>query len=173
MAGGISIVRTGGERIMQRLQRIVDAARDPSPALAAVGNVLLTNVQLGFRTSTDPYGEAWEAITHRTGKPLRDTGLLRDAWFSRVEGDEVVLTNNRRVSWRGRTWSLAAIHQYGATITPRDVGGKLKYQIHGEWVESEISVIPPRPMIPTAGLPEEWELDVLDVLDRYFLGGEA
>jgi len=40
----------------------------------------LALVAQGFRSQTDPYGNAWENLKERKGKILQDTGRLRVSW---------------------------------------------------------------------------------------------
>lgn len=66
-----------------------------------------------FQTSTDPYGHPWEPLASRMGKPLLDTGAhLRGSLHAKVTavGFEV-----------STPFIGAAVHQYGATIRPRNV----------------------------------------------------
>ena len=86
----------------------------------------MTQLQLGFRASRDPYGTAWPALQRRQGNPLLDTGRLRNS-FARgglsARGFAV-----------GTNVVYAATHQFGRGIKPgkRGKGGR----------------IPARPMMP-------------------------
>lgn len=65
----------------------------------------------GFRSSRDPYGRPWPALTSRNGRPLLDTGAhLRASLAPRVSADGFVI----QTAFPG-----AAVHQYGAVIKPK------------------------------------------------------
>lgn len=65
--------------------------------------------------------------------------------------------------------SIAAVHQFGATIRPvaspflvfKPKG--FKHPIFARQV-----TISARPFLPTEGLPEEWEADILAMLKEHF-----
>jgi len=40
----------------------------------------VSEIQKGFRASRDPYGNAWAPLKHRQGKPLLDSGRLRNSY---------------------------------------------------------------------------------------------
>lgn len=61
-------------------------------------------VQMGFRTSTDPYGNAWAALKHRKGKPLLDTARLRSSFSAHSDMSGFVV---------GTNVTYAKFHQYG------------------------------------------------------------
>ena len=65
-------------------------------ALAGKQAGLLAKVRLGFRISTDPYGQKWEPIQPRwrnrrrvPGQPLLDTGRLRDSIRGATTGNSM------------------------------------------------------------------------------------
>lgn len=67
----------------------------------------LTQLQLGFRQSRDPYGKAWPPPEHRSGKPLLDTGRMRNSFTIEITFNGFKL---------GTKVIYAPVHQYGATI---------------------------------------------------------
>ena len=129
---------------------------DLAPAYEEIGQDMVSLVRLGFRLSQDPYGDKWEPIKIRKGKPLEDTGHLRQSFHADVENQSVVI---------GTNVPYASVHQYGATIKP--VAKKmLAWQIKDIWFFAKQSVIPARPMIPNEdqGLPDSWSESVVDIL---------
>lgn len=48
--------------------------------LDEIGARFIARVRLGFRTSTDPYGNEWDQLKVREGQPLRDTGRLEKSF---------------------------------------------------------------------------------------------
>lgn len=114
-----------------------------------LGAEALAQVQLGFRESRDPYGNAWAPPVLRPGgKPLLDTGRLRNSFSSqpRPGGFEI-----------GTNAIYAATHQNGATIVPRK-GKFLKFRAgrRGPWVQRKKVTIPRRQMVPERELGAIW-----------------
>ena len=126
-------------------------------------------VLMGFRTSTDPYGTPWAAITHRSGQPLRHTGRLRNSIpaSSRSGEDYVEL---------GTNVEYAPIHQFGKTGTmPVPAHKRRITQAFGKPIAPKtIDVkahtrkvnIKARPFFPDKGLPEPWRQDALTAITR-------
>jgi phage gpG-like protein len=116
-----------------------------------VGAAMLAELQLGFRSSTDPYGNPWAPLKLRTGgKPLLDTGRLRSS-FSYQPSRSVV-----RI---GTNFIGARVHQYGATITPKNgrflvFRGKKQTRRRSftPWIFATKVVIPRRQMVPEGSL---------------------
>jgi phage gpG-like protein len=70
----------------------------------------LTQLQLGFRESRDPYGEGWKPPRWRAGKPLLDTGRLRNSFTYAITATGFHI---------GTNVIYAAIHNYGGIIKPK------------------------------------------------------
>jgi phage virion morphogenesis protein len=112
------------------------ALSDPSPALAAVGEVLREDVEQRFQSQTDPWGAAWaphspvtialRAARGRAGRILLDTRVLANSVFARVESARRVVV--------GIAAPYARVHQFGNPAN-RLFGGPR-------------APIPPRPMLP-------------------------
>src|SRR5207249_12102559 len=72
----------------------------------------VTQTQLGFRESRDPYGVPWAPLKLRIGgKPLLHRGRLR----SSITKSDVTASGFRL----GSNLIYARVHQYGATIRPK------------------------------------------------------
>lgn len=139
------------------------ASNDVRERLARVlGAEALAQAQLGFRGSRDPYGDAWASLKLRPGKPLLDTGRMRNSFTYRVQpGGFVVGTN----------FIGAAVHQHGATITPKR-GKFLRFRAGGRkapWVFAKRVQIPARPMMPSGsrGLGPIWKEAFDDAAKRF------
>jgi phage gpG-like protein len=82
-------------------------------------------------------------------------------------GDTVEIgTNYGRLPSGG---SVAAVHQFGATIRPRR-GRHLIFTPRGftHPIFARQVTIPARPFLPMSGLPQDWEEDIVDILTRHF-----
>lgn len=175
-------VRDKGVR--QALQQV--AAGDPKPAFAAVGRAVLSKVQLGFRTSADPWGSPWLPLKVRKGQPLVDTGALRRSIYAAPDSKGVTIGTKRLATWKGKTSDVARVHQFGATVLPRpdNKRGLLRYPVGGSaagaspsgYRFARKSVIPARPFFPirkgssTLALPPAWSKAVVDSLRAFFAG---
>lgn len=69
-----------------------------------VGGALITEVQLGFASSTDPYGKPWKPVK-RPGQPLLNHGILRNSYTYRTNGTQVQVGSNL---------VYAPVHQFGS-----------------------------------------------------------
>jgi len=162
-------LRLDNAELREAIQKLQRTAADMEPVFKGIGRAFKARIQLGYRTQTDPYGTKWPALKSRKGKALRDQGNLRDAWDFTAGADQVELVNNRQVSHRGQTFSLAAIHHFGATIKPREDGpGVLLFKAGGKDVAAKQVTIPPRRQFPDEGLPDAWLADALRVIERHF-----
>lgn len=132
----------------------------------------------GFRGSVDPYGQSWEALKSRTGKPLLDTGRLR-ASFAPTE----VTPNGFKLT---STVDYAAAQNYGhvyparSEMKPRTVWAELdtgkfiskktkktavaEHTFHATFGERKL---PARPMVPeqSKGL-DKWEAPLKRIATR-------
>lgn len=75
-----------------------------------------------FRDSRDPYGSAWKPISSRSGQPLRDTAThLQNSLHYQADEHGFAIST---------AWEGAAVHQYGATIVPKN-GKALVFRVRG------------------------------------------
>lgn len=96
-----------------------------------------TDTTMNFRQSRDPDGNPWKPITSRKGKPLLDTGRLRNSIVTSVSDDEASI---------GTNVEYAATHQFGAVIKPKK-GKYLTFKIGDRFVKKTSVVIPARPFL--------------------------
>lgn len=149
---------------LQNLQRFVAAFDDQNAALHVIGRVLTTQVQMGFRTSTNPWGVPWHPLLIRKGKPLVDTGRLKNSITSNVEGDHVLI---------GTKVDYAPIQQFGGVIKPKNAQSLRFYGGGGLPIFAREVRIPARPFLPilpsgAANLPLAWENATLLALQRHY-----
>lgn len=101
------------------------------------GRVTHTETIMNFRRSVAPDGTAWAAIKHRKGKPLVDTGRLRNSIIVESSDTEAVI---------GTNLIYAPVHQFGATIKPKN-GKFLRFKIGNKEIFTKQVVISARPFI--------------------------
>ena len=108
------------------------------PVMDRIGQRVKSRIQLGFRNSTDPWGNEWIGIIHREGKPLVDTGRLRSSITYFADSEQVEI---------GTNVEYAAVHQFGGKVNARpfmpiDPDGNAK-------------------------LPDNWEKSVLNAINQH------
>lgn len=144
-----------------------------------------TEAMVGFRRGVDPYDKPWKPLRSRDGRPLQDTGALRNSLAGKVHvrAGGFSITTNRKG---------AAVHQYGATIRaknpryrfgPYDMvtagkpmlvfrAGGARPRGHGRgrtggWVQKEKVVIPQRQMVPEADVGRRWGAAIEKAADDF------
>jgi len=119
----------------------------------AAANESLTQLNLGFRASRDPYGNPWRPLKYRQGQPLRDTRRMQSAWDKQVTARGFRLFN--------RT-PYTRFHQYGTQGRNTRAGKR-------------VGAIPARPMVPRGNDMGTWAEPVrkamILVLRRLVKGG--
>jgi phage virion morphogenesis protein len=132
---------------------------DMRPAMAGIGQVLVTETDLAFRGQKDPWGQAWARLSEVTlkrrrqgngkgsNKILRDTGRLANSINHHSDKTSVTV---------GTNVVYAAMHQFGGT----------KAQWPHLWGN-----IPARPFLPIRNgrvdLPPDTLEDILDVVRHH------
>jgi len=143
--------------VMDAFNRLLALGENPRQPLLDVGRVLLTRIQMGFHTGTDPYGRKWKPLTSRQGQPLRDRGHLMASFNYRVDGNTLTVgTADRR----------APVHQFGAVIKPKTKPA-LRFMVNGQWVSVKKVTIPARPQVPLEGLPPLWREDIVATFNEH------
>lgn len=149
-------------RAVEKLQLLQSAAANPQPVYATVGRVLVNRIRLCFKLGIDPWGRPWQALKMRKGKPLRKSGKLGRI-TSRVDADGVTVGTNAK---------YAPVHQFGATITPKNKPRLAFKGPGGKLIFAKKVVIPARPFMPLrkdsqVALPADWALLVLRSIKAY------
>jgi phage virion morphogenesis protein len=131
-----------------------------------VGAAILTQVQLGFRNASDPWGFAWAKPKLRDGQPLSDTGRLRRS-IRAVADDEGVTVGTNLI--------YAPIHQFGGTIVPKKAKFLRFPNPAGGFFFKKSVFIPARPYLPIdpasgeTQLPPKWRAAVVGRIRAHFL----
>lgn len=144
--------KAGLEALINKLKQSADGRAAYEAAKKLVAAEALTQVQLGFRESRDPYGKPWAPLTSRPGKPLLNTARMRNSFSYDL------MPNAIRI---GTTYPFASVHQRGMVITPRQAK-VLRFHLPGagqarvradrrgaQVVFAKKVVIPQRLMVPT------------------------
>ena len=115
------------------IARVHSAVNIEQQTVSRIGLRFVNRVQQSFRGSKDPYGQAWDGITHRSGQPLIDTSRLRSSITFDVQG------NDHRI---GTPVHYARYHQIGtehikqrAFLPTRDLG------LPAQWLADAVTEI--------------------------------
>lgn len=105
------------DRALAVLEPLGRAMAVPAAGLRIVGEALLREQNRRFKSQTSPDGAAWAALSPLTqelrgkaGPILRVSGRLMRSGAYQVSGSTLAV---------GLNTIYAAVHQYGATITPK------------------------------------------------------
>lgn len=162
---GLLTVNVNSAGLIAKLNALQQAANDKQAVFGRVGAAVLSKIQLGFKSTTSPWGQTWQAPKYRSGKALSDTGRLRRSITSRPDQDGVTI---------GTNLIYARIHQFGGTIKAKN-GPFLAIPKPGGGVFLTKQVtIPKRSYLPLlsngqVSLPPSWQKAVVDRLKAHFI----
>jgi phage gpG-like protein len=105
---------SGLERWRRRVSSVTRAGFRTELA-QVLGATAMKQVADEFRQSRDPYGQPWEALKRRKGKPLLNTGRMAASVNVQPAADGFLLNIGA---------SYAPVHQYGATVAPHSRIGR-------------------------------------------------
>ncbi|MDF1583887.1 MAG: phage virion morphogenesis protein [Methyloprofundus sp.] len=127
------------------LNELHERTRNLEPALDEIGAHIESEIDLLFRAAQAPDGTPWDPLKHRIGKPLNDTGVLKNSITHNADAHRVEI---------GTNVEYAITHQKGAR--------KGQYAPRVPWGD-----IPARPFIPEDSLPADWASAVLDIIGAH------
>jgi phage gpG-like protein len=137
-----------------KLTALVQRLQSLGPAKAALLKQLAeeahTQVSEGFAAGRAPDGSSWAPLQSRAGQPLLDTGRLRSSITYAIMESGFSL---------GTAVVYAPVHQFGATIRPKN-GGLLRWQTGGRWSSARQVTVPARPFFPEGRVSQQWADDL-------------
>ncbi len=126
------------QQVQKAIDNMVDLRRT-LPLMQRIGGAMVTDSQMNFRRSSGPDGAPWAPLKHRVGKPLRDTGRLRNSITFDANNESVAI---------GTNLIYAPTHQFGAVIKPKKAGGLLKFSGKDKrFIYAKMVTIPARPFL--------------------------
>ena len=149
-----------------------------------VGETARTQLAMGFRQSVDPYGQPWAKLRRRKGKPLLDTGRLRNSFTYSASpsglriGTNVVYAPHHQYGTGGRKSASSRFQPVGPSgrfMSRRAAGVKRGKNVQYLWhgfrrlnYAAGGGKIPARMMLPTAdrGLGN-WRDPMRDAATRF------
>lgn len=179
MSSAISIKLEDSE-VKALLGRLHGLTSNLSPAFKAIGAELQSNIQQGFKTQSDPWGNKWQALSLNTrimranrqtkGKNYTKKGVTTRSFYNAMTGNMQILRDTSRllssINYQANangvevgtsdTLGKALMHQFGGTIKGRMFRG---------------AKVPARPFLPIRNgkvdLPASWADDVKDILNTH------
>lgn len=147
--------------VKDRLEEIRRNGGNAQAALGAFGGVVLNRIRLGFRMGRTPWGAAWLPVKLRQGQPLRNTGALQRSITMQQGANEVLIGTNHP----GRN-----VHQFGATIRPKNVS-LLRFPGPNGFIFAKEVTVPARPFMPInqsgqVDLPQQWAASGLEAMKK-------
>jgi phage gpG-like protein len=168
--GTMSIGGNGMSGLKDLISRMRGVVTNSAPLMhqlsVSMGAETLTRVKSCFNTSTSPYGDRWAAVA-RGGKPLLDTGRLRNAFMNDSARGVIKITNPTKyanlqnyggiVEAKG-DYLTFPIKQQGSALAFRGGSVVKRGRSTVSWVRVKRVVINARQFIPDSsrGMPPEW-----------------
>ena len=150
MATDLSI-QINSQQVINALGVLNSQLANMQPAFNSIGQVLKTNIRLGFADQRSPDGINWAALSpvtianrrNNSDVPLNDTGVLKNSFTVNTGATFIEV---------GTAEPQAALMNFGGT----------KGQFSHLWGD-----IPARPFMPTAELPTQWTQDIMDIIEQH------
>lgn len=169
MAGATLEITFQPGRTVTAVAALLASSRNPTPLLRAIGTGLLRNTQDRFEAETAPDGAAWTPLNAWYLTFKRGPGILRGAGMRGGLQGSLVMDTEAGAVRIGSNKIYAAVHQFGATIEPKNPRGMLvikDYKGNARGKARSVTV-PARPYLGLSRRDEETILDVTeDHLDR-------
>lgn len=132
-----------------------------------IGAALRTLVDLGFKSSRDPYGNPWRPLKKRKGQPLIDTGRGRSSFTYSATGSEVELGSSvgymalhqTGFEIRRKTLRVQPVNKRGRFIKKSQASTRKRGSIGVRFLQpGSFGQVPARKMLPeTEPLPPAWQ----------------
>jgi phage gpG-like protein len=154
----------------EAIAEVAEKLENLEPCYTQIGEYALVRVDDSFKNETDAYGIPFKPLNSEyrdfklaklkgIDKTLQSKGNLRSRFVYVVSDDGVEV---------GTNVIYAAVHQFGATIRPKKAEA-LVFRVGNppRVVKARSVTIPARPVLPTDGLPADYEADVQAIFDDY------
>lgn len=135
-------IQINSTQVDNALAQLTQRTQHLQPSFNAIGETIKNNVLFGFRDEKSPDGINWQALSPQTIKRRRNNSdkILNDT--GRLKDSFAHVATNSHVEITTDV-EYAPFHQFGT------------------------SKFVARPFFPSSTLPQEWERDVMDVLNSY------
>lgn len=163
--------------IQRAVFRLAAMGQNMLPVARAVGVGLVRNTQDRFRAARDPDGIAWKPLNKAYLEIKRGPGILREAGMRGGLMASITFRANAGAGGAsvqiGTNKIYGAVHQFGATIKPKDPNGRLFLRTPDGliWGAARQVTIPARPYLGISREDRETIMDVLDAFQRRAIRG--
>jgi len=151
-------VHIDADPVVRSLARLQALGDDLTPVMDEIGGMLVASTQDRFERGVGPDGTPWpvsDRARRQGGRTLVDSGRLRD-FITHDPGPNAVTVGTNVV--------YAAVHQFGATITPDSATALAFTGAGGEPVLAQRVEIPPRPFI---GISDADEAEIANIVSDH------
>jgi len=142
------------------LNRLSAAGHNLQPALADIGDMVVSRVVDGFTRGESPYGEPWQALDDKTkhGRLRRSKSNFRKNGKLSARGKRTAAAGFQPLVDTGNLRNSITRNVSGNSV---EIGTDLIYGATHQFGDPERG-IPERPFMPMDGLPDEWAQEALD-----------
>lgn len=140
------------EQLINQLTSLRQGVVYKAPLMRQIAGTMQTAVDLNFAAGGRP---KWLGLKARQGKPLIDSGELRNSINARWDNDYAIV---------GTNLPYAALHHFGGTVKAKRAK-YLKFKVGDKWVQKKQVAIPARPFMQ---LTEADEREIIDDIQAYF-----
>lgn len=142
------------------------AMGDTTPVMRAIGVGLVEGTHQRFESATDPQGQPWAALNPDYAPTKRGPGILRESAMRGGLMGSITFRASPGSVEVGTNKIYAAVHQFGATIQPREAS-HLVFRLASGVVHARSVTIPARPFLGISKADEATIAEtVTDALDR-------
>ena len=161
MTGAVIDVRIDDTKAAKAFDELGRVISDPQPVLRAIGTGLVQVTQDRFESATDPDGNDWAALNPLYASTKRGPGILRESGMRGGLMASITFETSDSAVQVGTNKIYAAVHQFGATIKPKDAPA-LIFRIGGTLAWARSVTIPARPYLGIGPDDQEMILDVVE-----------
>ncbi|MFC0309465.1 phage virion morphogenesis protein [Gallibacterium trehalosifermentans] len=148
----IKIKVNDAEQLINQFSQLENAIVNKAPLMQQLAGTMQTAVDRNFAAGGRP---KWLGLKARQGKPLIDSGELRNS-IQQAWGNDYAMV--------GTNLPYAALHHFGGTITAKRAP-YLKFKVGDKWVQKKQVTIPARPFML---LTEDDKNEMIQDIQDYF-----
>lgn len=161
---GISITVTiNAAQVRQAFNRLTLLMSDTTPVMRAIGTGLIAGTHDRFQMGVSPEGAPWKKLTPQYAMTKRGAGILRESAMAGGLMGSIAMEAGRDQVAVGSNKIYAAVHQFGATITPKS-GQYLVFWMGGRLIKARSVTIPERPYL---GVSSDDQVMIGDVVTGF------
>ncbi|OYV40406.1 MAG: hypothetical protein B7Z80_04585 [Rhodospirillales bacterium 20-64-7] len=164
MTGAAFTVTLDAAPIEGMLERLEIGIRDDRGLLAVLGEYGVASTQRRFETQASPEGVPWGALNPAYAS-LKGAGYDILTLSGTLRRSQHFVLGLGAVAW-GSSMIYAAVHQFGATIVPKNAPAlSFRLGLDARWVHVQSVTIPARPYL---GISAEDAEEIVALTQDYF-----